>query len=101
MQQSPSGGNHSKAFTSRLHKYALIKKNILRYNNNSYMTKTPRKAIMFRSKLKNKHNKKRLTENWDNYKRSRNLLRNTKKNYFSNLNLKNISYKRNFHSALL
>ena len=44
---------------------------------------------MLRSKLKNKYNKNRSTENWDNYKRQRNvfvkLLRNTKRNYFDNL----------------
>ena len=44
---------------------------------------------MLRSKLKNKCNKNRSTENWDNYKRQRNvfvkLLCNTKRNYFDNL----------------
>ena len=32
------------------------------------MTKTPRKAIMKRSKLKKKFNKKRNVKNWFNYK---------------------------------
>ena len=82
-------------FTSLLYKSVPIKNKILRHNNNPYMTKTLRKAIMLRSKLKNKHNKTRSTENWDNYKQQRNfcvnLLLNTKRSYFGNLNLKNIS----------
>ena len=37
------------------------------------MTKMLRKAIMLRSKLKNKYNENRSTENWDNYKQQRNF----------------------------
>ena len=34
------------------------------------MSKTPRKDIMKRSKLRNTFNKKRSSENWQNYKKS-------------------------------
>ena len=39
-------------FTRVLHNHAPIKKKILRFNNSPFMTKTLRKAIMHRSKLK-------------------------------------------------
>ena len=51
------------------------------------MSKALHKAIMVRSKLKNKYNKIRTEENWDSYKKQRNfcvnLLRKTKKEYYS------------------
>ena len=59
------------------------------------MTKSLRKAIMLRSRLKNNFNKQRSDENWDNYKKQRNfcvkLLRQTKEKYFSDINVKSIS----------
>ena len=42
---------------------------ILRYNNNPFMNKALRKAIMTRSRLKNKFNKNRYAKNWNNYKK--------------------------------
>ena len=39
-------------FLEILHKHAPIKKKILRFNDNPFMTKAQRKAIMHRSKLK-------------------------------------------------
>ena len=68
------------------HKHAPIKKKILRFNNNPFMSKALRKAIMHRSKLKYIFNKKRADVNWANYKKQRNfcvtLLWRTKKEYF-------------------
>ena len=67
----------------------------LRFNHNPFMSKALRIAIMVRSNLKNKYNKNRTGKNWSNYKKQRNfcviLLRKTKKGYFNNLNLKNIT----------
>ena len=40
------------SFTRVLHNHALTKKKILRFNSSPFMTKTLRKAIMHRSKLK-------------------------------------------------
>ena len=57
--------------TTILHKRAPIKKKILRFNNNPFMSKAVRKAIMHRSKLKNIYNKKRTDLNWANYKKQR------------------------------
>ena len=45
--------NFQNTFSTVLHKHAPIKKNILRSNNNPFMSKALSKAIMHRSKLKN------------------------------------------------
>ena len=59
------------------------------------MSKTLRKAIMKRSKLRNTFNKKRSSENWQNYKRQRNIcsntLKSTKKTLFEALNINEIT----------
>ena len=64
------------------------------------MTKSLRKAIMLRSRLKNNFNKKSSDENWGNYKKQRNfcakLLRQTKEKYFSYINVKSISDNKKF-----
>ena len=68
------------------------------------MTKSFRKAIMLRSKLKNNFNKQRSDENWDNYQKQRNfcvkLLRQTKEIYFSNINVKSISDNKKFWKTI-
>ena len=63
------------------------------------MTKALRKAIVHRSKLKNIFRKTRAKEDWNNYRKQRNfcvnLLRNTKKDYFQKLNIKDLTdYKK-------
>ena len=87
-------------FTTVLHKHAPIKKKILRFNNNPFMSKALRKAIMHRSKLKNIYNKKRTDVNWANYKKQWNLfvilLWRTKKEYFQNLSVKDLSDNKKF-----
>ena len=64
------------------------------------MSKTFRKAIMKRSKLQNTFNKKRSSENWQNYKRQRNIcsniLKSVKKTYFEVLNINEITDNRKF-----
>ena len=68
------------------------------------MTKTLRKAIMQRSKFKNLYNEKRTVLSWENYKRQRNycvnLLRRSKKSYFGNLNVKNLTDNRKFWKSI-
>ena len=64
------------------------------------MSKTLRKAIMKRSKLRNTFNKKRSSENWQNYKRQRNIysniLKSTKKTFLETLNINEITDNRKF-----
>ena len=78
-----------------LNNIAPVKMKILRYNNNPFMNKALRKAIMTRSRLKNKFNKNSSEKNWNSYKKQRNfclkLLRQTKEKYFNNANVKNVS----------
>ena len=50
-------------FLKTLDAIALIKKKIVRFDHNPFMSKALRKAIMVRSKLKNKYNKNRTGEN--------------------------------------
>ena len=64
------------------------------------MTKTLRKAIIKRSKLRNKFNKERNIENWSEYRRQRNLCSNllieSKKRHFNNLNVKDVAENKQF-----
>ena len=53
-------------FLEILHKHAPIKKNILRFNDNPFMTKALRKAIMHKLKLKNIFHKTRPKEDCNN-----------------------------------
>ena len=74
------------AIKESLNFFAPLKKKKVRHNNNKFMTKHLRKAIMNRSRLRNKYNKNRTNENWSNYARQRNLcvkiLKKSKKHYF-------------------
>ena len=64
------------------------------------MSKTLRKAIMKRSRLRNTFNKKRSSESWQNYKQQRNIcsniLKSTKKTFFGNLNINEMTDNRKF-----
>ena len=64
------------------------------------MSKTLVKAIMKRSKLRNTFNKMRSSENWQNYKRQRNIcsniLKSTKDKFFRTLNINEITDNRKF-----
>ena len=77
---------------------------MLRHNNNSFTTKNLRKAIIHRSKFKNRFNKCRTYENWCNYKTQRNkcasLLKKIKKLYFKNLNLNDITDNKTFWGTI-
>ena len=82
-------------FLEILNKIAPVKVKVKRFNNNTFMTKFPRKSIMLRSRLKNNLKKKRSDENWYNYKKQRNFcvkfLRHIKEKYFSYINVRSIS----------
>ena len=58
-------------FLEILNKIAPVKVKVLRFNNNTFMTKSLRKVIMRRSTLKKNFNKKSINENWDNYKKQK------------------------------
>ena len=81
-------------FLATLNEHAPLKKKKDRYNHHVFMTKTLRKAIVKQSKLRNTFNKKRSSENWQNYMRQRNIcsniLKSTKKTFFETLNINEI-----------
>ena len=91
-------------FQEILNKIAQVKVKVLCFNNNAFMTKSLRKAIMLRSRLKNNFNKQRYDENWDNYKKQKNfcvkLLRQTKEKYFSDINVRSISDNKKFWKTI-
>ena len=68
------------------------------------MTKTLHKAILKRSKLRNKLNEKRNIENWSEYKRQRkicsNLLKQSKKHHFNSLNVKDTTENEKFWKTI-
>ena len=59
------------AFKMALDRFSPLTQKVLRNNNQPFMSKTLRKAIMKRSKLKNEFNKERNAKNWSNYKQQR------------------------------
>ena len=79
----------------------LPKKNkYVRGNQSPFMNKTLSKAIILRTKLKNKFLKNRSNENKTNCVKQRNhcvsLLRKTKRQYYSDLDEKNICDSKTF-----
>ena len=93
--ESDSYSELEKAFLIVLNKQAPLKTKFIRHNNIPFMTKELRKTIMKRSQLKNMYNKNRNYEKWYLYKKQRSfcvsLLRKTKRNYFKNLKIQDIT----------
>ena len=83
-----------------LNKHAPVKKKSVRANDDPFMTKALRKAIMLRTKLRNMYNKCRTRDKWNAYKKQRNkcvkILRQAKIDYYGNLDVKDISDNRKF-----
>ena len=79
-------------FMKILNYHAPMKEMVVRANNQPFVTKKLRKAIMTRSRLKNKYNKNPNEENRILYKKQRNfcvsILRKEKKKYYNNLDLR-------------
>ena len=75
-------------------------KKYVRANDGAFMNKELRKAIMHRSKLRNRYNKNKTVENFNAYKTQRNrcvnILRKTKRDYYRNLDLKDFTDSRKF-----
>ena len=102
--ESNSYSEFEKAFLTVPKKQAPLKAKFLRHNNNLFMTKELQKTIMKRSQLKNRYNKNRNYENWYLYKDQRNfcvsLLRKTKRNYFKNVKMKDITDNKKFWKTI-
>ena len=87
-------------FLATLIEHAPLKKKKIQYNHQVFMSKTLCKAMIKRSKLQNTFNKKRSSENWQNYKRQcnicLNILKSTKKTFFETLNISEMTDNRKF-----
>ena len=83
-----------------MNKQAPLKQKYIRANDEPFMSKNLRKAIMKRSRLKNRFNKNRTDENWLAYKTQRNLcvkiLRENKKSYYAKIDTKAICDNKRF-----
>ena len=84
--------------------FAPIKERYIRANNSPFMNKTLSKAVMTRSRLRNKFTKNPTPENKSNYTKYRNyctgLFRKIKKSYYNNLDVKLIMDNRKFWKAV-
>ena len=91
-------------FLSILNKHAPRKQKFIRANNSNFVTKSLRKAIMKRSKLRNKYLRERTNEAKSLYNKQRNLcmsiLRKNKRDYFGNLNNKIVTDNRKFWKTI-
>ena len=87
-----------------LNKHAPMKEKLIRANNSPFMNKTMSKAIMTRSRLKNKFLKNPTEENKVNYNKQRNycvnLLCKIKKNYYANLDINNVTDNKKFWNTV-
>ena len=76
-------------FSKILDKHEPIKHKIVRGNNADFMTRELQKAIMKRSRLKNKLNRCKSNANWEEFRKQRNLCtrikRKAKISHFENL----------------
>ena len=81
-----------------------MKKKIQRFSNSPFVTKQLRKAIMHRSRFKNVFNKNHTPKTWDTYKNQRNFCVNflgkTKKEYFENINVKDVNNNKKFWKTI-
>ena len=87
-----------------LDKYAPKKQKFIRENNSNFVTKNLGKAIMKRSKLRNKYLPERTNEGKGLYNTKRNIcvsiLPKTKRGYFGNLNNKIVTDNRKFWKTI-
>ena len=90
----------SKTYIYTLDKYAPCKLKYIRSNEANFMNKTLKKAVMTRSKLKNKYLKNNSEDNKKAYKSYRNycvkLFKTKKKMYYEKLNTKLITDNKTF-----
>ena len=77
-------------FSLSLEKFSPLKQKYLRYTNSPIMNRTLREAIMTRSKLNRRYNLDRTTINFANSKKQ------GKKQYFSNIGVKNVTDNKKF-----
>ena len=85
------------AFGHVLDKHAPMKKRYIRANDSPFMNRTLHKAFM---RLKNKYNKNRTAENWDAFRRQRNLCvkisRKAKRDFYNQIDISAVTDNKKF-----
>ena len=88
------------AFGHVLDKHAPMKKRYIRANDSPFMNRTLHKAFMLRTRLKNKYNKNRTAENWDAFRRQRNLCvkmtREAKRDFYNQIDISAVTDNKKF-----
>ena len=99
----PSDLNYSSfetTFDKVLIKHAPIKKKYVRANDKPFITRALRKAVMLRTRLRNRYNKDQTVENWNKFRKHRNscakLFRREKRNYYNNLDISLVTDNKKF-----
>ena len=91
---------HFQLFVQKFVKHAPIKKRYIQYNDKLFINNEISKAIMTRRRLRNRYSKNRREENRKLFCKQKNnnvsLLQRSSKDYFENLNEKNITDKQTF-----
>ena len=91
-------------FIEILNKHPPIKKKYLSANQGEFMSKELNKAIMTRSRLRNKYLKEKSADSKIAYDKQRNycvnLLRRTKKKYFANINISSMTDNKKFRKTV-
>ena len=87
------------------HTPITFEKKYTRANDGKFMTMELRKAIMYRSKLKNKYNRNRTDDNWNKYKQQRNkcvaILSRTKlQHYYKHLDTHGLAENKQFWKTI-
>ena len=91
-------------FDKTINEYAPFKTVVIRGNNKPHMSKTLRRAIMLRTRLKNRSVKTRNEADLRSYRQQRNLVVNlnkrAKREYYRNLDMNSINDNKSFWKKL-
>ena len=97
-------GSLKMCFMKLLNKIAPLKTKFLRTNHSKFVTKEVSKAIVLRTKLRNKFLKKKILEPRAKYNKQRNICvslgKKAKRNYYENLDLKYINDNKKFWATV-
>ena len=104
MSDSSTYDDFETIFIETLNRHAPIREKYIRANNSPFMNKIISKAIMNRSRLKNRFLKNPNDTNKCNYNKQRNycvnLIKREKKKYYNNLNLNKITDNKKFWTTI-
>ena len=104
MKKTMNSEEFEKVFLSAFGNHAPLKKMFVRANHMPYMTKQHRKAITKRSALEKRYYKAKNLESKQAFRKQRNyrnrLYQMEKKNFFNNLNLKEITDNKKFWKSM-